>query len=245
MTLPPQTAGEGKLSTSLVWPRLEASIHAGHWSWQGVLGRARFRFYGRPTTSGEREILEELAKEGLKVARLTQRHSNRVVEAQAGDCGDGDALITSEAGLALRIVTADCVPVLLLSDDRVAAIHAGWRGIQARIIAEAAKVWRTRSHAHAVIGPAIGGCCYEVGEDVASSVAAATGSTEVIRDRGEGARPHLDLAMAVRHQLDGTRAVPFASVEECTRCEAARLWSSRREGPKAGRNLAFVWLVDA
>ena len=60
-----------------------------------------------------------------------------MVQAVAGHCGEGDALVTRDPRLALRVVTADCVPVLLATETAIAAVHAGWRGLAAGVISAA------------------------------------------------------------------------------------------------------------
>jgi YfiH family protein len=219
---------------------LESSVCAGRWSWQTAVGSARCVFFGKAVDGGEDDVEGELARRGLEVARLRQIHSARVVDAHPGDCGDGDALLGSRPGLALRVITADCVPVLLESAAAIAAVHAGWRGLAAGIVGAAASRLGERPRA-AVVGPAIGGCCYEVGPEVAAAVAAEVGSDAVILDRGEGRRPHLDLPLAARLLLERAGVDDIATVGVCTRCEPTRLWSYRRDGRGAGRNYAFLW----
>lgn len=220
----------------------EPVARAGHWSWWARAGNVRCLFFGKPAAAQAGDPEAELAREGLAVARLRQIHSARLLEAQAGDCGEGDALLTTETGLALRVVTADCVPVLLLSPRRIAAVHAGWRGLEQGIVGAAARCLLDSGPAAAVIGPAIRACCYEVGEDVAQAVARAVGAGDVVSARGEGRRPHLDLQLAARRELERAGVAEVATLEACTRCETSRLWSYRREGGGAGRNLAYVWL---
>jgi YfiH family protein len=223
---------------------------AGHWCWQGTLGEARFAFYGKaaPTASGgapagERDLEAELERAGIALARLRQIHSARVLEVgAAGLAGDGDALVTRAPGLALRVVTADCVPILLAAPDAIAAVHAGWRGLAEGVLSEAVRaLGRVERPLRAIIGPAIGGCCYEVGREVAEPVARRAGSDKVIRERAHGLRPHLDLALAARLELAAAGVEEIAIVPACTRCAAERLWSYRRDGKRAGRNVALIW----
>ncbi|MDX1382001.1 MAG: polyphenol oxidase family protein, partial [Thermoanaerobaculia bacterium] len=219
----------------------EPAPDRGLWCWGGELGRARFRFYGKPAESGagggETEG-DELA--GHPVAWLRQRHSKQVLEAHGGgELGDGDAAFAVVSGLALRVVTADCVPVVLVADDCVAVVHAGWRGIAADVVGATLDRWPSSVLPTAIVGPSIGPCCYEVGDDVAARVVTAAGSGDVSAPGPRG-RPHLDLRLAVHHQLDG-RVAAIATLPVCTRCSDS-LWSYRREGPRAGRNLALAWL---
>jgi hypothetical protein len=222
-------------------PSFDAVERDGHWCWQGAVGTARFAFFGKASTGEERDVLAALERARLELATLRQIHSARVVEAEAGECGEGDALVTRRAGLALRVVTADCVPVVLASPNAVAAVHAGWRGLSAGILGAAAGRLLEDGPVEAVIGPAIGGCCYEVGSEVAGAVAMRAGSTSVILDRGEGRRPHLELRQAARLELERAGVEGIVTIDACTRCDARRLWSYRRDGKAAGRNLAVVW----
>ncbi|MGE0638803.1 MAG: peptidoglycan editing factor PgeF [Thermoanaerobaculia bacterium] len=171
---------------------------------------------------------------------LRQVHGDRSIEARPGSCGEADALVTAERGLWLEIATADCVPVLLAGGGRVAAAHAGWRGIAAGIVAVAVRSLGASATAVAWIGPAIGPCCYEVGDDVARQVVAA--SSAVISHTGSRSRPHLDLQRAVAVQLLEAGVREIRVVRRCTSCEVDWLWSYRRDGANAGRNLSLIRL---
>ena len=180
------------------------------------------------------------------MAWARQVHSARVLPARPGECGEGDALVYGGdndghgEGLALSIVTADCVPVLLAGPAGIAAAHAGWRGIAAGVVgATVAAMAGDPSSFTAWIGPAIGSCCYETGPDVADQVAAASHPAIVIP--GPAGRPHLDLQQAVRRQLQAAGLRQIEVLPLCTRCEAAILHSYRRDGKAAGRNHAFIW----
>ncbi len=181
-----------------------------------------------------------LHPKGVEPAWLRQIHSAAVVDARPGDNGPGDALTTARADLGLVVVTADCVPVLLSAGTGIAAVHAGWRGLAEQIVAVAVGRLRRRegSEATAWIGPAIGPCCYEVGEDVADRVGDAS-SPAVVHAKARG-RPHLDLAAAARFQLRQVGVEDIRVLEICTRCDP-RLWSYRRDGARCGRNVAVIW----
>ncbi|MBV8202521.1 MAG: polyphenol oxidase family protein, partial [Acidobacteria bacterium] len=87
-----------------------------------------------PRRQGSREqVLARLTAEPPQVAWARQVHSARVLLARPGESGEGDALVSRGSGLALSIVTADCVPVLLAGPRAIAAAHAGWRGIAAGV----------------------------------------------------------------------------------------------------------------
>ena len=200
------------------------------------------------------EAAEVLRRElGAPVARVEQVHGDRIVTAGAFAAaagvtflGTGDALVTERDDVTLAVVTADCVPVLL-ADARgraVAAVHAGWRGVAARIVPKAVErlaviAGVSPADLDVLIGPAAGGCCYEVGPEVVEAVRATLpgGLDESTWVRpGKGANPHADLRVAVRAQLEAAGLEPGAirAVSDCTICGTD--WPSwRREGNTAGR----------
>lgn len=189
---------------------------------------------------------------GWPVLKLKQVHSGivRVMEdtSAAGEAVEGDAAITSLAGVLLSVQTADCVPILL-SDLRaraVAAIHAGWRGTAAHIVEMAVReLERQYSVAPrdvvAAIGPHIGPCCYEIGEEVVESIQ----DSFAIERRPEWTRPHLNLAEANRRQLS-IAGVPEEQIEIsslCTRCREDLFFSYRREGTRTGHMLSIIGIA--
>lgn len=178
------------------------------------------------------------------VAALRQVHSARAVEALARERAEADALLTREPGLALAVVTADCVPVLFAGQGTVAAVHAGWRGLATKVVAATAShdLAPPDGFSTAWIGPCMAACCYEVGSEVATRVALASG-TGVIHERAPSVRPHLALESAAHAQLEACGLEDVRLSRTCTGCHES-WWSYRRLGARAGRNLAFVWLVD-
>ena len=215
--------------------------------WRDARDDVRVCFVGRSENGATLELPElvrRLTGPGPRPAWLRQVHSATVLPAREREVGEGDALWTRRHDLALTVQTADCVPVLLAGGDELAAVHAGWRGIAAGIVPAAVERLASMPAAlTAWIGPAIGVCCYEVGEDVAEKVLAALpegAATSVVR-RGAAPRPHLDLRAAVAGQLATAGVDDVRRLGGCTRCDAEHLWSYRRDGLSAGRNLAVVW----
>jgi hypothetical protein len=103
-------------------------------------------------------------------AFLSQVHGDRVVAATApGSLGKADAAFTTVPDLPLTVATADCVPLILEGPGVTAVVHAGWRGAAAGVLERARDAVAAAgcSLTRAAIGPAIGPCCYEVGDDVA------------------------------------------------------------------------------
>ncbi len=210
--------------------------------WRSRQGAVEVFFGGKGPAGLKLEVaLDRILPEGVEPSWLSQVHSATVLNARSGESGRGDALLTRRRDMALAVVTADCVPVLLANDRSIAAAHAGWRGIAQSILPEAFERLAEQSSAPvtAWIGPAIGACCYEVGGDVAREVCAA--SDEAVAVDGPRGRPHLDLTRAARIQLERCGTIRVSAVDVCTRCDEARLWSYRRDGVGAGRNIAAIW----
>ncbi|MDX1996498.1 MAG: polyphenol oxidase family protein [Thermoanaerobaculia bacterium] len=209
--------------------------------WEDHRGAVEARFVGRGP-AGDRAAVYEALGTGLTapVAWAKQIHSNHVLPARPGACGEGDALVSSESGLVLSVIVADCVPVLLAGDRALATVHAGWRGLASDVIGlTLATLEEPAESLTAWIGPAIGPCCYEVSEEVAEAVVAASSAAARRDDRGE--KPHLDLHAAAHEQLSRRGVSDLRSAPVCTRCHPEWLWSYRREGPGGGRNHGFLW----
>ena len=220
---------------------VEAESLAGIPGWRDSSPSAEVRFLGRSADRGRGTILPAAwVGEGRREARMRQVHGVAVLAAQAGFCGEGDAMVTMQTGLALVVVTADCVPVLLAGSDRVAAVHAGWRGLAGGILRAALKEFDDASRVVAWIGPAIGPCCYEVGEEVAAPVVAR--SSAAVRSPGPRGRPHLDLQLAAAIELSRGGVAEVRRLAVCTACHPGTLESFRRDGAAAGRNLSLIWL---
>ena len=149
----------------------------------------------------------------------------------------------------MGIVTADCVPILVASEDgsAVGAIHAGWRGFASGVVAEGLKDIRriaSSGNLYAVVGPHIGPCCYEVDEPVLEALRPNFGGA--LAETVENSRPGhfmLDLgalaALALaRALINPTRQGRFR--DSCTRCRDALFHSFRRDGKDAGRMTHWV-----
>jgi YfiH family protein len=196
-------------------------------------------------------FLAAIAAPGWPLIKLKQIHSGAVIDvrdtAAASEAVAGDAAVTALRGVALAVQTADCVPILIAdhAGGAVAAVHAGWRGTAARIAGSAVKLlvekYRVRPDAlRAVIGPHIGVCCYEVGEDVVRMIA----ESSAIERRDEWPRPHLNLAVAIMTQLQdaGIRETEIEISSLCTKCREDLFHSFRRDGKRMGHLLSVIGL---
>jgi purine-nucleoside/S-methyl-5'-thioadenosine phosphorylase / adenosine deaminase len=194
-----------------------------------------------------------------RLSRLRQVHGAAAVvirstdEPPSGAAGDADILTTIDPGRAIAIQAADCAPILLV-DARtraVAAAHAGWRGLAARVPAAAVQsmvdAWGTRPEdLMAAVGPSIGACCYEVDTTVRVAFEAAGFGRDDLRTWfGAGGRPEhwqFDGWAAARDQLEhaGVRAGRIYVARVCTGCHPDLLCSFRRQGAAAGRLAAVI-----
>lgn len=188
---------------------------------------------------------------GKDVVSGHQVHGDRVHRVSADDAGRTipatDALISDVPGLLLLGRYADCVPVLLFDPIKgaVGLAHAGWRGTVQRIAAKAVEAmtgaFDSRAEdMRAVIGPSIGPCCFEVGNQV----------LEVFRDAYpdpasgiadvEGGRVNLWRANALQLEECGVRVIDVAGL--CTACHVDRFYSHRREKGNTGRFAVAIGL---
>ncbi|WP_139334929.1 peptidoglycan editing factor PgeF [Mycobacterium sp. GA-1841] len=177
---------------------------------------------------------------------MNQVHSDHVVTVdgpRAGAVENTDALVTSQPGLALVVVTADCVPVLM-GDARagvVAAVHAGRVGAQKGIVARTLETMLAAG-AHVgdisvLLGPAVSGANYEVPESMAADVEAALPGSRTTTSRGT---PGLDLRAGIARQLTALGVTAIDIDPRCTVADRA-LFSHRRDAP-TGRLASVVWM---
>jgi YfiH family protein len=158
---------------------------------------------------------------------------------ESAELREVDALVTSEPGRALAVQVADCVPVLLASTaGPVAAVHAGRRGVEAGVIGSALDALGVEpGTVHAAIGPAIGGCCYEVPLELHDTIVTEHPAARATTTWGS---PSLDLPVAVLAVLDERGVAAISPSPGCTRCDPEQRWFSHRADPTAGRQLGIV-----
>jgi hypothetical protein len=144
---------------------------------------------------------------------------------------DGHVLV--EPGSAAFVLTADCLPVALHGPDGVAIVHAGWRGLAAGMVSAGAEAVGATA---AAIGPGIGPCCYEVGDEVRAAFAG-------MGDGVTGGRM-LDLPEVARRQLAAAGVGKAESAGLCTYCEPDLFFSHRRDAGRTGRQGGAVWLEE-
>jgi YfiH family protein len=141
-----------------------------------------------------------------------------------------DGHVTAETGIALLVFVADCVPVALSGPGGVAMLHCGRRGLATGIVERgAAAIGAT----DAAIGPSIGPCCYEVGQEVLDEFAS-------LGD-GVASGPMLDLPEVARRLLLRAGVEQVESAGLCTGCESELFFSHRRDAGRTGRQAGLVW----
>jgi purine-nucleoside/S-methyl-5'-thioadenosine phosphorylase / adenosine deaminase len=160
------------------------------------------------------------------VARLAQGrqvHGTRVVVDGEG-IEEADGQVTTKPGVAALVLVADCLPVALAGPEGVGVVHAGWRGLAAGVLEAGVEA---AGAVCAAIGPGIGPCCYEVGDDVR----AVFGTTVRTLDLKAIARARLEAA--------GVRDVHDCGL--CTSCDPGRFFSHRRDRGVTGRQAGLAW----
>lgn len=176
-----------------------------------------------------RRLCAEIGAELEPLALNRQVHSTVVHRAVAGRRGEpGDGLWTEERDVPILAMTADCLPIALSRAEGppgVAVLHVGWRGLRDGIVAEGVGVLAGATHA--AIGPGIGPCCYEVGEDVAKPFAAAFGADVVSGGK-------LDLWTSAERALRRAGVEEVARLDLCTFCSPDLFFSHRRTGKPRG-----------
>ena len=143
-----------------------------------------------------------------------------------------DAHATDQPGLVPLVMVADCLPIALTGPGGVAMAHGGWRGLAGGILAKAAESVTAEA---AAVGPGIGPCCYEVGEEV---LAEFSGLDGVARGR------MLDLPAVARALLERAGVGAIESADLCTSCNPELLFSHRRDGERTGRQAGLAWLEE-
>ncbi|MGI8946339.1 MAG: polyphenol oxidase family protein [Thermoleophilaceae bacterium] len=189
-----------------------------------------------------RELLADaVGLEGRQIATGHQVHGAELAEWRAppraggfaGQRGDDvrpvDGHVTESPGLGLLVLVADCLPVALATERRVAILHCGWRGLAAGIVERGVAAFGEPPVA--AVGPGIGRCCYEVGADVLGAFAGIEGAG------GDGM---LDLRVVAEAKLRAAGVERVEHVDLCTSCRADLFFSHRRDAGVTGRQAAII-----
>ena len=202
---------------------------------------------GERVNENRRCLAAALGFEPEQVAFARQVHGTRLIEHPGQSGGsfvspgptkeprhgvpEADGHVLRDPGLAALVFTADCLPVAVAGPKGMAMLHGGWRGLAGGILAAGAEAGEATS---AAIGPGIGPCCYEVGEEVLESFAGL----------GEGVAEGrmLDLPEVARRLLAAAGIERVESAGLCTYCEAELFFSHRRDEGRTGRQGGVGWV---
>lgn len=196
-------------------------------------------------SANRQRVAEELSLPGSP-HWLSQVHGIDVVDLDVDDSGlpEGDASITRQPGCVCAVLTADCLPVLFCdaTGTRVAAAHAGWRGLAAGVLeTTVAAMGIPGKEILAWLGPAIGPQSFEVGEEVYQAFVAEDANTvSAFRDSRPG-HWFADLYQLARMRLNRAGVTAVYGGGYCTFEDRERFFSFRRDG-KTGRMASLIWI---
>lgn len=215
----------------------------------GVAGNLSHRRPHVPAVlAADRQLAGErmgLAFDHVHLMRQVHGRSVAIVDATTplgAELPDVDGMVTVETDRALAVQVADCVPVLFAArSGPIGVAHAGRRGVELGIVpavlAALAALAAPAHDVHAVVGPAIGGCCYEVPSSLRDPIAARHPAAASVTTWGS---PSLDLPAAVEAQLERAGVASVERFGGCTRCDAEARWFSHRGDPGTGRQIGVV-----
>ena len=209
------------------------------------------------SVSQNRESLREYFGGDARFISILQTHSSDIYKVDTqiehgwsslDSSIEADALITDIPKQVLTILTADCVPILLYDPQKgaIAAIHAGWRGTREKIVQRAisqmiAEYGTDPQDIVAVIAPAIGGCCYEVSDEIAEYFLEYPDSIRTEKPNSS----YLDLKSINQAQLIAM-GVPKEQIEMsdiCTACQSQEYFSYRKERGCSGRFMRAIMVT--
>jgi polyphenol oxidase len=167
---------------------------------------------------------------GAELREHRMRQEPRVYADVVRSPEEVDAHATPDPELSPLVMVADCLPVAMAGPQGVVMAHCGWRGLAGGIVAGATQAVDATA---AAVGPGIGPCCYEVGEEVLAEF-------EHLDDVAEGRM--LDLSAVTRALLARVGVTEVESADLCTSCNPDLFYSHRRDGERTGRQAGLVWL---
>lgn len=198
--------------------------------------------------TSNRQALQQCA--GLAVAPLwlSQVHGTRVLNADTEPHSPAiaDAAVTTQQGLAMVVMTADCLPVLFCNTQgtQVAAAHAGWRGLCDGVLEATLAHFATPSEVLCWLGPAIGPSAFEVGDEVkAAFVAKDPQAAFAFAPSPHAGKWLADIFLLARQRLLAAGVTHIYGGGVCTVSDATRFYSYRRDG-QTGRQASLVWLTQ-
>ena len=168
---------------------------------------------------------------GTDLRTHEERQEPRVYADVVKSPDEVDAHATASPDLTPLVMVADCLPVAMVGPGGVAMAHCGWRGLAGGIVAKAVEAVDAEA---AAIGPGIGPCCYEVGEEVLAEFDDLDGVAD---------GRMLDLPAVAKALLERSGVSTSESADLCTSCNPELFYSHRRDGERTGRQAGLVWMV--
>lgn len=192
-----------------------------------------------------------------RVVTMQQVHGDNLIEVKdkkIKEAGEADAMVTAERDIYLGVLTADCVPMLMIAPKQrlAAAVHAGWRGTLAGIAAKAVGHFKDQYNVGAeelevALGPSIGVCCYEVKDDVSQPMMKKWGSLTTPSIAVRDGKSFLNLRRLNRDILRaaGVPGKQLFEIGPCTACASEEFYSYRKQGGETGRQMGIVgWMAQ-
>lgn len=190
---------------------------------------------------------------------LNQIHSDKIIKINIDNLpnypniinvGEGDALVTNQRGIAIMTVHADCIPIYFLDvqNKAIAVVHSGWKGTYKNI---ASKTFYKMHDLYksdindikVAIGPGIGYCCFETGQDVYDTFKR---QYDYIDDYTKVINNHkflIDLKQLIKKQLEEIGLKDIILSKDCTKCKKDLFFSHRRDKGVTGRMAAMMQLL--
>jgi YfiH family protein len=191
-----------------------------------------------------------------RVVTMQQVHGDNLIEVKdkkMKEAGEADGLVTAESDIYLGVLTADCVPILIIAPKQrlAAAVHAGWRGTLAGIAEKAVANFKSNYNVGAeelevALGPSIGVCCYEVKEDVTGPLMKKWGSLTTPSVAVRDGKSYVNLRRLNRDILRhaGVPGKQLFEIGPCTSCATEEFYSYRKQGGETGRQMGIVgWMA--
>ena len=187
-----------------------------------------------------------------KIVTMRQVHGDQIVEVKdkaLKETGEADGMVTVGTGIHLGVLTADCVPILIVAPKHkiVAAVHAGWRGtlmgIAGKMVRQFNDSFGVRAdEVEAALGPSIGACCYEVKDDVTGPLREKWGRLAEENIQTRDGKSFVELRQ-LNHAVLESAGVPSKQIFQigsCTSCASDEFFSYRREKKETGRQVSFI-----
>ncbi len=219
---------------------------------------------GKKTSDSPLDVQQnyEIVMDTLKIQKLVsldQIHSDRIIEIKKENlpmdqsqvtAGEGDALITNERGIAIMTVHADCVPIYFIDvkNKVIALAHSGWKGtlknIGAKTFYKMQELYKSEANnIKTAVGPGIGYCCFETGEDVYERLKAQYHYMDDYSRKVENHKYFINLKGLIKKQLEKIGFKDIIISKDCTMCRRELFFSHRRDKGITGRMAAIIQLI--